>query len=322
MVHLGVDLGGTGIKVGLVDDEGKLLGSLSVPTNLPRPAQAICEDIVKTAAQLLEQKKIGWEQVEDLGAGAPGTVNPDEGIVIHAVNLGWWDFPLREELTRLLPREIPVYVHNDANVAAAGEYLVGSAKGAASAVVLTIGTGIGSGIILNHRIESGHYYGGGEFGHMVIVQGGRPCNCGRKGCFEAYASATGLIRLTQEEMERSPESLMHSIAAKQGKVSGRTAFDAMRAGDEVGKRVVDLFLDYLACGIANIINALQPEMICIGGGISKEGDTLLKPLTEKVNRELYGGSQRPTTRLQICTLGNDAGMIGAAMLGRMQKAEN
>ena len=154
---------------------------------------------------------------------------------------------------------------------------------------------------------------------MVIVQGGRSCNCGRKGCFEAYASATGLIHLTEEEMVRSPESLMHSIAAQQGTVNGRTAFAAMRAGDQAGSRVVDLFLSYLACGIANIINALQPELICLGGGISKEGDTLLLPLREKVNREIYGGSQLPSTRLQICTLGNHAGMIGAAMLGRMQE---
>jgi glucokinase len=319
VVHLGVDLGGTAIKVGLVDDGGELLSSRSVPTGLPRPPQAICRDIVASATQLLEQENLSWEQVKDLGAGAPGTVNPDRGVVIHAANLGWWDFPLREELSRLLPRNLPVYIQNDANVAAVGEYLAGSAKGAASAVVLTIGTGVGSGIILNHRIESGHYFGGGEFGHMVIVQGGRSCNCGRKGCFEAYASATGLIHLTEEEMVRSPESLMHSIAAQQGKVNGRTAFDAMRAGDQAGSRVVDLFLSYLACGIANIINALQPELICIGGGISKEGDTLLLPLREKVNREIYGGSQLPSTRLQICTLGNHAGMIGAAMLGRMQE---
>ncbi len=319
MVHLGVDLGGTAIKVGLVDDGGELLSSRSVPTGLPRPPQAICRDIVASATQLLEQENLSWEQVKDLGAGAPGTVNPDRGVVIHAANLGWWDFPLREELSRLLPRNLPVYIQNDANVAAVGEYLAGSAKGAASAVVLTIGTGVGSGIILNHRIESGHYFGGGEFGHMVIVQGGRSCNCGRKGCFEAYASATGLIHLTEEEMVRSPESLMHSIAAQQGKVNGRTAFDAMRAGDQAGSRVVDLFLSYLACGIANIINALQPELICLGGGISKEGDTLLLPLREKVNREIYGGSQLPSTRLQICTLGNHAGMIGAAMLGRMQE---
>lgn len=298
---------------------GELLSSRSVPTGLPRPPQAICRDIVASATQLLEQENLSWEQVKDLGAGAPGTVNPDRGVVIHAANLGWWDFPLREELSRLLPRNLPVYIQNDANVAAVGEYLAGSAKGAASAVVLTIGTGVGSGIILNHRIESGHYFGGGEFGHMVIVQGGRSCNCGRKGCFEAYASATGLIHLTEEEMVRSPESLMHSIAAQQGKVNGRTAFDAMRAGDQAGSRVVDLFLSYLACGIANIINALQPELICIGGGISKEGDTLLLPLREKVNREIYGGSQLPSTRLQICTLGNHAGMIGAAMLGRMQE---
>jgi glucokinase len=319
VVHLGVDLGGTAIKVGLVDDGGELLSSRSVPTGLPRPPQAICRDIVASATQLLEQENLSWEQVKDLGAGAPGTVNPDRGVVIHAANLGWWDFPLREELSRLLPRNLPVYIQNDANVAAVGEYLAGSAKGAASAVVLTIGTGVGSGIILNHRIESGHYFGGGEFGHMVIVQGGRSCNCGRKGCFEAYASATGLIHLTEEEMVRSPESLMHSIAAQQGKVNGRTAFDAMRAGDQAGSRVVDLFLSYLACGIANIINALQPELICLGGGISKEGDTLLLPLREKVNREIYGGSQLPSTRLQICTLGNHAGMIGAAMLGRMQE---
>ncbi len=321
MVHLGVDLGGTTIKIGLVDGDGKLLRSLAIPTALPRPPQAICQDIAEAASQLLEAEHLTWEQVRDLGAGAPGTVDPNRGVVLYATNLDWWDFPLAEELARRLPRPIPVYVQNDANVAAVGEYLAGSAKGSASVVVLTIGTGMGSGIILDRRMINGHYCGGGEFGHMVIVQGGRRCSCGRKGCLEAYASATGLTNLTRDEMERTPESLMHSIAKKQGEVSARTAFDAMRAGDAAGSRVVDLFLDYLACGIVNIINALQPELICLGGGVSKEGDTLLLPLTEKVSREVYGGSHLASTRLQICTLGNDAGMIGAALLGRMQKLQ-
>ena len=317
MVYIGVDLGGTNIKAGVVDDEGRIIRQASIPTGHPRGEKAICDDIVALSKRLLEESGFSLNQVAAIGIGSPGTMNPDTGTVIYGNNLDWKDVPLKQYVSEGFGENSPpVYIENDANVAAFGELYAGSAKGAESAVVLTIGTGLGSGSIINSKIINGHFHGGGEFGHMVVERGGKPCTCGRRGCVEAYASATGLIGLTRDEMERSPDSLMHKLAKERGKVTGKTSFDAMKQGDEAGARVVDLFIDYLACFIANIINALQPEVISIGGGVSNEGDTLLIPLREKVSREVYGGPELPSTEIRICTLGNDAGIVGAAMMGK------
>jgi glucokinase len=318
MLHIGVDLGGTGIKAGVADGQGTLLHTDSLPTRLPRSAGAVCDDILALIDTVRRDSGAAWDQIEDIGVGCPGTCNTQTGVVAFATNLKWRDFPLRQYLKERLPADIPVYIANDANAAALGEYAAGSAKGADSAVVITLGTGLGGGAILHNRMIEGHFSAGGEFGHMVIAYGGKPCSCGRRGCFEAYASATGLINLTRDALAVSPDSLMHRLVEAGGKVSGKTAFAAMKQGDKAAAQVIDRFIGYLACGVANIINALQPQVLSIGGGISREGDALLLPLKEKVPPEVYGGAGVPQTELRICTLGNDAGMIGAAMLGRVQ----
>ena len=221
---------------------------------------------------------------------------------------------MREYLSSGL--KLPVYIENDANAAAYGEFLAGSGKGTNSMVAITLGTGVGGGIIIDGKIYAGSNYAGAELGHTVIVKGGRACTCGRDGCFEAYSSATGLINMTKEEMERCPDSLMWEVSRQQGKVSGRTAFDAMRQGDTAAKRVVDEYIGYLACGLTNMVNIFQPDVLCIGGGICNEGETLMVPLRKLIETERYSKYCQKQTKLVTAVLGNDAGIIGAAMLGK------
>ena len=214
--------------------------------------------------------------------------------------------------------DIPVYVDNDANCAALGEAYAGCGNGAKDFVAVTLGTGVGSGIIVDGKIVSGVNFAGGECGHMVIMVDGEACTCGRYGCWEAYASATALIRQTRAAMEANPNSVMHELAKKEGKVSGRTAFDAMRMGDIAGINVVNNYIKYVACGLINIVNALQPEIICVGGGICNEGETLMKPLRRFVQAERYSIHSKIQTKILKAELGNDAGVIGAALLGSVK----
>lgn len=214
---------------------------------------------------------------------------------------------------------MPVYVANDANCAALGEAYAGCGNGSKNFVAVTLGTGVGSGIIIDGKIVTGVNCAGGECGHMVINVDGEQCTCGRKGCWEAYASATALIRQTKAAMEKYPDSVMHKIAEEEGKVSGRTAFDAMRKGDIGGIEVVNNYIKYVSCGLINLVNALQPEIICIGGGICNEGETLLKPLRRFVQAERYSIYSKIQTKIMKAQLGNDAGIIGAALLGEASK---
>jgi glucokinase len=221
-------------------------------------------------------------------------------------------------MAKLIQKHIdkPVYIENDANAAAYGEYVAGAAKGAKNAVCITLGTGVGGGIIIDGKIYSGSNFAGAEIGHTVIGIDGPQCSCGRKGCFEAYSSATGLIRMTKEKMDAVPDSVMHKITEERGgKVSARTSFDAMRQGDAAAKEVVDFYIKALACGITNTINTFQPDILCIGGGVCNEGDALLLPVKELVAKEVYTRNSPKNTEIVIAKLGNDAGLIGAAFLG-------
>ena len=316
MYHIGVDIGGTNIKVGLVDSSYNSVSVVSCKTALPRSGESVCDDIVTLINETIEKMGIAISQIKDIGIGCPGTINPASGIVEYANNLGWHKFPLQKYIEDKFENKISVNIANDADAAAVGEFFAGSAKGAESAVVITLGTGVGSGAIVNGKLVYGRYHGGGEIGHMVIEYNGKQCTCGRKGCFEAYSSATGLINLTKEEMQKSPDSLMWKLAANFESVDGKTAFDAKYQRDEAGARVVARYIDYLACGIANVVNIYQPEVISIGGGVCNQGDDILLPLREIVAGEAYG-TPTPNTEIRICTLGNDAGMIGAALLGEI-----
>ena len=313
MVRIGIDLGGTNIVAGVVNEEQNIIAKAECKTNLPRPYGEIFEDMAKVAKQAVENAGLTMDDVAYVGVGCPGTCNVATGIVEYSCNLDFKEVPLQAELSRLTGK--PVYIENDANAAALGEAVAGAAKGAESALCITLGTGVGGGIVLDGKIYDGFNYAAAELGHIVIVNGGEPCSCGRNGCWEAYASATGLIRQTKAAIEANPDSGLAKLAAERGKVSGRTAFDAMRAGDPVGKAVVDQYVEYLACGLTNIINIFQPEVLCVGGGLSHEGDTLLKPVLAYIERERYSKYSKHQTRLCAAALGNDAGIIGAACLG-------
>ncbi len=314
MYYLGIDLGGTNIAAGLVDEKMNLVYKTSIPTEAKGGPDHIVERIARVANATVEGGGIPWDQVQSIGIGTPGAVIPETGVVIYAANLGFKHMPLADAVGQKFPG-IPVRVENDANVAAWAEAKCGAAQGAKNSITVTLGTGVGGGMIINGSLYSGFNHLGGELGHAVIVENGRPCSCGRKGCWEAYASVSGLITTTREWMEKHPESLMWTIAGSLEKVNGLTSFEAMRRGDPAGKEVVRSYLDSVACGVVNLCNMLQPEVLCIGGGISKEGDALLKPIEEYVLREMFSRFHTEYTQIRIAKLGNDAGIIGAALLG-------
>ena len=318
MYYVGVDLGGTNIAVGIVNDQLQIIHKGSVPTNANRDGELIIKDMAALVEKLLSEKKISLSEVAYVGIASPGTANRSTGIVEYANNLPFRDFPIAKLFQKYLPVKA-VYVENDANAAALGEALAGVAKGTKDSVMITLGTGVGGGIIINGKVYAGFNYAGGELGHIVIQHNGRPCSCGRRGCWEAYSSATALTLMTREMInecraKQIPSLMVTDCDENGGKVSARTAFAAMKKGDAAAKKVVDEYIDYLACGISNIINIFQPEVLSIGGGICNERDYLLKPLLAIIDREQYTRANPKKTRVLIAELGNDAGIIGAAGL--------
>ncbi len=318
MYYIGIDLGGTNIAVGIVDEDYKIKVKGSVPTGAERPGEAVIKDMADLCAKLVKEAGLTFDDIEYAGIASPGSVDPETGYIGYANNLNLTNFPIAEKLMSHIPVK-KVYVENDGNAAAKGEAVAGAAKGVKNAVMVTLGTGVGGGIIIDGKIYSGFNYAGGELGHVVIDYNGRPCTCGRRGCWEAYSSATGLINMTREKLEECKangiKTIMTDIAQKEGKVSGKTAFAAMKQGDKAGAEVVDEYIGYLAFGIANVINAFMPEIIVIGGGICNEGDNLLIPLKEKIHNETHGSIRTSNPVLKTAILGNDAGIIGAAVLG-------
>ncbi|WP_312644455.1 ROK family protein [Hydrogenoanaerobacterium sp.] len=311
--YVGIDLGGTNIAVGVVDENYQIISRSKMKTNAIRPAEPICDDMAAAVHMALKNASLTLKDVYWVGVGTPGTVDHTTGVIGYANNLDFHNVPIKKMMEERLG--VKVYVENDANAAAYGEAVAGAAKGVQNMLAITLGTGVGGGIILDGKIYSGTHGAGGELGHMGIVMGGRHCTCGRNGCIEAYASATGLINLTKEAMQEHKDSKMWQFAESLEQVSGRTAFDAMREGDAYGEAVVDTYVEYLAYGLVNYINIFAPELIVIGGGISKEGEPFLKRIREKISAQIYGDST--VTRLACAQLGNDAGIIGAAFLGNL-----
>ncbi|MBQ4346089.1 MAG: ROK family glucokinase [Oscillospiraceae bacterium] len=312
--YVGIDLGGTNIVAGVVDENYNILNKASMKTNCPRPSEEIAADMAECALQAIQNAGLTPEQVEWIGIGTPGIANSATGIIEYSNNLGFVNVPMVKWISE--KTGCPAFIENDANAAAYGEYVAGAAKGAVNAVCITLGTGVGGGIVVDGKIYAGSNFAGAEIGHTVLQMDGPPCTCGRKGCFEVYSSATGLVRMTKEAMAEHPESIMHKMAEEKGKVTARTAFDAMRAGDTAAKSVVDFYIKALAAGITNTINIFQPDVLCIGGGVCNEGDALLLPVKELVAKEVYTRNSEKNTEIVIAKLGNDAGIIGAAFLGR------
>ncbi len=319
MYYIGVDLGGTNIAVGIVDENHKIVKKASTPTQPERGAEAIVKDMARLSESLMADCKLTLDDIASVGIASPGIANRATGIVEYSCNLPFDNFHMADVFKSFLPVK-NVYVENDANAAALAEALAGAAKGTRDSVMITLGTGVGGGIIIDGRIISGFNAAGGELGHMVIERNGRQCGCGRRGCWETYSSATGLANMTREKvnelmLKKIPSVMVDEYKAN-GRVSARTAFDAMRKGDKAGQEVVDEYISYLACGIANIINIFQPEVLSIGGGICNEKNYLLDPLMELVDREQYTRDNKRKTVVKIAEMGNDAGIVGAAGLGR------
>lgn len=315
MYTIGIDLGGTNIVAAVVDEKYNILSKAKTPTAMPRSAEEIFDDIAKVSKEALGDADLTISDISSIGLGTPGTVNK-EGVIEFANNLGFDHIPARDMIVERL-EDVPVYIENDANCAAIGEAFAGCGNGSKNFVAVTLGTGVGSGIIIDGKIISGVNNAGGECGHMVINVDGEPCTCGRKGCWEAYASATALINQTKAAMEQHSDSVMHELAKEEGKVSGRTAFDGMRRQDAAATQVVEQYTKYVAAGLTNLVNALQPEIICVGGGICNEGETLLRPLRRYIEAERYSVYSKVQTKLMKAELGNDAGVIGAAILYKM-----
>lgn len=310
--YIGIDLGGTNVAAGMVQENGALLGKASVPC--PRGGEAVADAIAQAARIAAEAAGVSLEGSKGVGLASPGSIDPEKGEVGHAFNLGLDHVPLAGMVSERLGG-LPTLLENDANAAALGEYIAGAGRGKESLVAVTLGTGVGSGAVLGGKLYTGFNYAGMEAGHTVIRRGGRSCTCGRKGCWEAYASATGLIRSTREAMEAHPESKLWQFAPTLEAVNGKTPFDAAQAGDRTAQAVVDEYIEDLACGLANLINILQPEVVCLGGGVSRQGEALLVPLRAALEREEFTRDAPRRCQVMEAQLGNDAGIIGGALVG-------
>ena len=320
MYTIGVDLGGTNIAIGLCNEKLEIIDKGSVPTLASREGELIIKDMTALASEIIKRNNLSLSDIEYVGIAAPGSINSETGVVEYANNLPFVNFEIANIFKKYLPIS-KVYVANDANAAALGEALAGAAKGTKHSVMITLGTGVGGGVIIDGKIfAGGTNCSGTELGHTVIVAGGRQCSCGRRGCWEAYSSATALTAMTKEKMTelklKGIPSLLFDEEAKDGKVTARTAFNAMKRGDEYASRIVDDYIFYLAEGVTNMINIFQPEVLSIGGGVCNEKEYLTKPLLKLVSRDQYTRDAKSKALVVTAALGNDAGIIGAAGLGK------
>lgn len=312
--YLGIDLGGTNIVAGVADEHYQMLEKVSVATQPTRGFAAVTAAMAGAARQALKAAGLGPGDVDYVGIGVPSTVNPENHHVYHANNLGWKDADLITEFQKSW--DIPVHVANDADCAALGESVAGAAKNYKSCLLITLGTGVGGGLVMDDRLWLGGTGTGVEPGHSVLVYNGFPCTCGRRGCLESYVSVTALIRQTIAYMTVNRSSLMWAECGNDlNRVNGRTAFEAAKKGDAAGQQVVDAYIGYLGDGLASLVTAYRPHAVLIGGGISNEGEYLLKPLRQTVAATMYGHDVMDPPAVLKAALGNDAGVIGAAVLG-------
>ena len=309
--YIGIDLGGTFIKGGIVNENGEILICDKTPTEVEKGDKGVAANIAKLTNDLLERQGLTINDVEGLGIGSPGMIDSSEGNVVYSNNLGWENFRICDELSRLLGG-IKVKIGNDANVAALGEVKFGAARNYKSAIMITLGTGVGGGIVIDGKLVEGNMGAGAELGHIVIVKDGEQCTCGRKGCFEAYSSATALIRDTKLAMVAHPDSAMWKCGSLD-MVCGKTVFDYAPV-DAYAKEVVDSYIEHLACGLVNYANIFRPEVILLGGGVCAQGDNLIVPLQKLVDKEIYAGDKGPRVPILIAELENSAGLLGAAAL--------
>ncbi len=310
MYRIGIDLGGTNIAVGVVNEAYEIVAQHSVPTEADRPAAEVIADMAAAVETVLGQAGLTVADCQSIGIGSPGTCDSCRGVVVRAYNLNWFDVPVCRMLEERF--HIPVRLSNDANCAALAETVAGAARGCRNMVLITLGTGVGGGIIIDGKIYGGMRSAGAEMGHVLLVLDGEPCTCGRRGCWEAYASATALIRQTKEAAQAHPASLLAHIPEQE--ITGRTVFDAADQGDTVAENVIARYCVYVAAGFTDLVNALAPEMILLGGGISRQGERILAPIRAYVADHCFGQHEGAIPVIRAAQLGNEAGIIGAAAL--------
>lgn len=312
-MRIGVDLGGTNIAVGLVDEEGRIVATGSRPTKPERGYEAVAKDIAEIALELINRTNTDIKEIKSMGIGVPGVADSEKGIVIRAVNLFWTKVPLAKEKRKYI--DLPIYMDNDANVAALAEAVFGAGRGSKSSVTITLGTGVGSGFVLDGKIYNGAHHFAPEIGHIVIGNNGVRCNCGKVGCLETYASATALIREGKKAAKKDPNSLILKFANGDiENITAKNVIDAAKQYDEEAIKIFNDYVKYLAIGIVNVINMLDPEVIILGGGVANAGDFLIKPLKKEVAENILF-KDLPYADIRKAELGNDAGIIGAAILG-------
>jgi len=313
MYYIGVDLGGTSIKVGLVDNKGSIVLKEKIKTNPKRGYSEVIIDMANLINKIISDSHIENKEIAGIGIGTPGTPDSKNGVILFSSNLYFKNVPIRKELNKYI--DLPIYLENDANVAALAESEFGASKNVENSILLTLGTGIGGGIIINNKIYSGFNEAGSELGHMIIVHDGLQCACGNKGCFEKYASASALIQQTIEGAKNNSESILNKlIDGDYSKINAKTVFEGQRLNDKTSNQLIKQYIEYLATGVISLINILFPEYIIIGGGLGNEGENLLKPLREVVNERVYHSRGILPTKIVSAKMGNDAGIIGAAML--------
>ena len=314
MMYIGVDLGGTGIKAGVVNQQGEILSKGSTPTMIERPYQAIIADIAALCGRVTAEAGLTMDDIAGIGVGVPGICDPKTGVIPFCTNLGWHQIPFVEEMHKHIDK--PVRVDNDATVAGLAESIAGVSAGSQASVFITLGTGVGGGIIINGRPYSGAHGVGSEIGHMILKMDGEMCTCGNQGCFERYASATAIIREARKAVAEHPESaIMAKCGGDPEKINAKIVIDSAKEGDPTAKAVFDGYVKGLANGIVSIIHLLDPEVILLGGGVSMAGEFLLDAVRAAVN-PLVMFKTMPFARIELASLGADAGIIGAAMLGR------
>lgn len=313
MVYIGIDVGGTGVQVGVVNAQGNILAKDSIPTGVGRPYQEMIRDMADCTRSALAKAGLGEDQVQSVGVGIPGIADAKTGKVIFCTNLGWRDIPLRETFRQYMDK--PVHIDNDATVAGLAESVAGVSAGTDSSVFMTLGTGVGGGIVIHGKVWSGFHGVGSEIGHMILELDGEPCTCGNRGCLERYCSATAIIRMARELVAAHPDSMILALAGgNPEKITAKIVFDAAREEDPMGKKVFRRYVCYLSQAIASIMQFLDPEIIVLGGGVSKAGAFLLDAVRQEVPKYLLFKNM-PHARIELARLGPDAGIIGAAMLG-------
>lgn len=313
MYRAGIDLGGTNMKAGIVDERQKIVLEDSVPTKAKRPYQEVVADMAKLVKGLLQNTGIAENELSGVGIGSPGTIDARRGEVVFSNNFGWEDVPLVAEMQQYF--SCPVKVSNDANCAALGEVKAGAAKEIKNAILLTLGTGVGGGVILDGRVFEGAHAGGSELGHTSLIFGGELCTCGRRGCVEAYVSATALIRDAKRAAEQNPASRLNELCGNDlSNMNGKIPFDAAEAGDAAAKEVVENYLIYLGETVANFVNIFRPEVVLLSGGVCNQGDKLTAPVSAYIQKKCFAGEKAFVPPVRCAALGNSAGIIGAANL--------